>query len=165
MNQLAPEQCFHQLESLLQRQVSEIEELNAYLDDLKSAISGNDSNQLNQLVSQQRLPVAEIEELDNQRTQLLKHYGFDADRDGFIACIAWCDQAGSLEKEYDQFERALRRLQQSVQLNHLLVNKSQKRVRQSLHLLTCQTTVSHSSIYSASGVTVELSSKRSLAQA
>ncbi len=165
MNRLAQQQCFHKLNSLLQRQFSEIEGLNAYFDDLKSAISTGDSKELNQLISQQRLPTAEFEEFEDQRVQLLEHYGFEADKDSLLACIDWCDQGGILENDYLQLEQALQRLQHSVQLNHLLVNKSQKHVRQSLHLLTRQAITDSTSTYSSTGSTEELSSRRSLAQA
>ncbi|NNE64343.1 MAG: hypothetical protein HKN34_09690 [Gammaproteobacteria bacterium] len=165
MSQLAPEQCFDQLNSLLKRQVSKIKDLNDYLGDLKSAIAGDDSNQLNQLLGQQRLPTAEIEDLEKQRSRLLKVYGFEADKESLLACIEWCDQQGTLGNSYAQFEKALKRLQHSVQLNHLLVNKCQKRIRQSLYLLTNQIVTDKPSTYSATGATENPSSKRSLAQA
>jgi flagellar biosynthesis/type III secretory pathway chaperone len=165
MSELSPQQCLHQLNTLLQRQVDKIMDLNSYLSDLKSAIAGDDSKQLNDLLSQQRLPTAEIEDLENQRSRLLKIYGYDADKDSLLACIEWCDQHGALEETYKKFEKALQQLQHSVQLNHLLVNKCQKRIRQSLYLLTNQMTSDKPSTYSATGVTENPGSRRSLAQA
>lgn len=165
MSELSPQLCFDQLNTLLERQIDKILGLNSYLSDLKSAIAGDDSKQLNDLLGQQRLPTAEIEDLENQRTSLLKIYGYEADKDSLQACIRWCDQHGALEETYKKFETTLKQLQHSVQLNHLLVNKSQKRIRQSLYLLTNQTPSDKPSTYSATGVTENLSSKRSLAQA
>ncbi len=166
MSQLSPEQCFQQIHSLLQRQTVEIDGINDYLADIKTKIAEGDTEQLSGLLNQQRLPLAEIDDLENQRHRLLELFGFAADRDGLIACIQWCDQTSELSGQYQSFEQALLRLQHSIKLNSLLVNKGQKRIRERLHLLTGQPTTSDSTrTYSSSGHTDDLNSKRSIAQA
>jgi flagellar biosynthesis/type III secretory pathway chaperone len=106
-----------------------------------------------------------MDDLESQRHKLLKLYGFEADREGLIACIQSCDQNDILSQRYQQFEQALMKLQHSIQLNSLLVNKSQKRVRQSLHLLTGQAVPDNARTYSSSGLTQDLSGGRKIAQA
>lgn len=165
MSQLSPQQCFQQLGELLQRQTADLENINDFLGDIKTAIVDGDTEQLNELLSHQRLPLAEMDDLESQRHRLLKLYGFEADRQGLLACISWCDQTARLSEQYQLFEQSLLRLQRSIQLNSLLINKGQKRIRQSLHLLTGQANNISAGTYSSSGLTQDLSNKRSIAQA
>ncbi len=164
MSQLSQQECFQQLDRLLQRQTAEFDGINAYFCDIKTMIADGDSEQLSQLLTRQGLPLSEIDDLESQRHKLLKLYGFDADREGLLACIQRCDQNSILSQGYQRFEQALLRLQHSIQLNSLLVSKSQKRIRESLHLLTGQAAPNNVRTYSSSGLTQDLSSKRKIAQ-
>ena len=165
MSQVSPQQCFQQLGELLQRQTADLDSINAFLSDIKTAIADGDTEQLNELLGHQRLPIAEIDDLESQRHRLLKLYGYEADRQGLLACISWCDQTQTLDNQYQLFEQSLLRLQRSIQLNSLLINKGQKRIRQSLNLLTGQADNTSAATYSSSGQTQDLSNKRSIAQA
>lgn len=165
MSRLSQQECFQKLDSLLQRQTAELDDINAYLCDIKTVIADGDSEQLNQLLTRQRLPLAEMDDLESQRHKLLMLYGFEADKEGLLTCIHRCDQNDILNQRYQQFEQALLRLQHSIQLNSLLLNKSQKRVRQSLHLLTGQAASDQARTYSSSGLTQELNGGRKIAQA
>ncbi len=165
MNQLSRQECFQQLNNLLQRQTAELDSINAYFIDIKTVITEGDTEKLNRLLTQQRLPIAEMEDLESQRNKLLKLYGFETDKEGLLACIHSCDQKDILNQHYQLFEQALSKLQRSIQLNSLLVNKSQKRVRQSLHLLSGQPATDDARTYSSSGLTQDLSKGREIAQA
>lgn len=164
MNQLSPQQCFQQLSSLLQRQSADLDSINAYLSDIKSAIADGETELLSQLLTNQRLPFAEMDDLESQRHKLLKLYGFETDKESLLACVQWCDQSTKLYEQYQKFENSLLRLQHSIQLNSLLVNKGQQRVRQSLHLLTGQPSTNNARTYSSTGQTEDLNNKRTIAQ-
>lgn len=165
MSQATPQQCFDKLNDLLQGQINEICDLNAYLADIKSAIVSGNPDLLIQLISQQRAPLERMETLESQRCDLLQIYGFQSRKDGLQSCIQWCDQNSTLDTLYQEFEQSLHELQRSLRLNSLLVNKNQKRIRQSLHMLTGQDTSNRSPTYSAAGIAEEFNNLRSLARA
>jgi hypothetical protein len=51
MSQLSLQECFQQLDRLLQRQIAELDGINAYFSDIKAVITDGDSEQLNQLLA------------------------------------------------------------------------------------------------------------------
>ncbi len=65
MNQLSPQECFQQLDRLLQRQTAELDGINAYFSDIKTVISDGDIEQLNELLARQRLPLLEMDDLES----------------------------------------------------------------------------------------------------
>lgn len=165
MNQELPQQCHDGLKDLLVRQTNEIDALNDYLDEIKTAIGEGDIEALNNLVTQNRLPIAEIDDLESQRDRLLEVYGFDSGREALQKCIAWCDSNEVIERQYEVFRQALLSLQRAIQLNSLILNKGQQRVSQGLHLLTGQTGSENAKTYSSNGKTNENNNQRHLAQA
>lgn len=165
MSDTSPQRCFRQLNALMPKQLGELEDLNGYLDNLKSKIANGELGELNRLVADQPFAIDTIEKLEQQRADLLAQFGFEIGREGFLACIRWCDQNEALRSHYTQYEKRLKQLQQALLSNHLLVSKSRERIRQSLHLLTHQTPAEKSAIYSACGTAETASCKRSLAQA
>ncbi len=165
MSQISQQECFQQLDQLLQQQTTELSDINAYLSDIKNAVASGETDQLNQLLTRRHLPVAEIDDLESQRHKLLKLYGYEPDRNGLIACIRHCDQNNTLKQRYQKFEQGLSTLQHSIQLNSLLVNKGRKRVRKSLQLLTGQAASDNAQTYSSSGLSQDLSCRRKIAQA
>ena len=60
---------------------------------------------------------------------------------------------------------SLVQLQRSIQINALLVNKGQDRIRRSVSLLTGQVNNEKSSTYSKYGQTLGVTNKRSISQA
>ncbi len=165
MSQKPAQQCHDALKDLLNRQTVELDALNGYLDEIKTAIGESDIEALNNLVIQDRLPIAEIDDLESQRNGLLEVYGFDSGREALQKCIAWCDSGEVIERQYEKFQQALLCLQRGIQLNSLILNKNQQRVRQGLHLLTGQTGTENAKTYSSDGKTRENNNQRHLAQA
>lgn len=165
MNQKLTRQCRDALKVLLNRQTDELAALNGYLDEIKAAIGEGDIEALNNLVTQDRLPIVEIDDLESQRNRLLEVYGFGSGREALKKCIAWCDSDEIIAGQYESFRQALTRLQRAIQLNSLILNKNQQRVRQGLHLLTGQNGSENAKTYSSDGRTRENSNRRHLAQA
>ena len=159
----SPEQCRQELSQLLQVQLSNIDEVNNYLVELKTSIAQNNIAAINDSLTQNSLPITDIEALDNHRNQLLIRYGFSADKDGQTACITWCDNNdGVLLNLYQSLTDSLIRLQRSIQVNDLLVSKGQDRIRRSVSLLTGQSNTDKSNTYSKSGQAGVAISKRSI---
>jgi len=165
MNSQAAQQCFQTMTVLLSKQADEIQGINAYFDDIKNAIAANEIKALNTLLTQQRLPVEDISDLETQRNQLLAVYGYELTQQGLEQCISECDTNGHLEKLYQSFQQALMHLQRSIQVNSLLIDKNKKRIHKSLKLLTGQQNSDNSKTYASNGQTSSYSNKRSIAQA
>ncbi|MCP4187857.1 MAG: flagellar protein FlgN [Gammaproteobacteria bacterium] len=165
MNNPSPEACHTELMTLLVHQKEELDAINTYLDEIKSAIVENDAESLNTLITQQRLPIAEMDDLEKQRNCLLETYGFKANRDGLLSCIAWCDKDEAITRQYELFRQALLHLQRSIQVNSLLVSKGRERVRQSLQLIMGQPTSEQVTTYSSRGKAEDNCNHRTIAQA
>jgi flagellar biosynthesis/type III secretory pathway chaperone len=166
MSSASPSQCRQALSQLLQMQLAKVDEVNHYLVELKDSIAQNDIEAINGTLSQNNLPIGEIEDLENHRNQLLTQYGFETNKEGQAACIKWCDDnEGKLSKQYQLLSESLIQLQQSIQINALLVNKGQDRIRRSVSLLTGQVNSEKSNTYSKNGQTHGATNKRSISQA
>ena len=166
MSSVSPSQCRQILSQLLQAQLAKVDEVNHYLLELKDSIAQNDIEAINGTLSQNNLPIGEIEDLEDHRNQLLSQYGFEANKEGQAACIKWCDDnEGNLSKQYQLLSESLIQLQRSIQINALLVNKGQDRIRRSVSLLTGQVNNEKSSTYSKNGQTYTANNKRSISQA
>ncbi len=165
MNNQSPETCHTKLMALLVHQTEELDAINTYLGEIKSAIVENDTESLNTLITQQRLPIAEMDDLENQRNGLLKVYGYQVGREGLLSCIAWCDKDEAISRQYELFRQALLRLQRAIQVNSLLVSKGRERVRQSLQLIMGQPASGEVTTYSSIGKTEDSNSHRTIARA
>ena len=129
--------CRKQLIELMRAHIVRIDQARAYLAEIKQAIAENRVEQLQQSLANPQFSVSEIEQLEQQRLELLSQHGFDPDHNGFEACLKWCDDsAGAVDALYRQLVASLVQLQQSIQLNHLLVNKGKERLRRSIGILT-----------------------------
>lgn len=165
-SQVSPDQCRQTLVQLLQTQITKVDEVNNYLVELKDSLARNDIEAIDGTLSENNLPVSEIENLEEHRNQLLGQYGFEANKEGQAACIKWCDDnEGSLSRQYQLLSESLTQLQRSIQINALLVNKGQDRIRRSVSLLTGQVDNEKSSTYSKNGQTYGTTDKRSISQA
>jgi flagellar biosynthesis/type III secretory pathway chaperone len=159
-------QCQQALSQLFQTQLTRVDEINLFLIKLKASIAQNDTEAINTTLYENNLPISEIEEFENSRNQLLNQYGFEANIKGQTACIKWCENnEGNLSKQYQLLSESLIQLQQSIQINALLVNKGQDRIRRSVSLLTGQVNNEKSSTYSKNGQTNLTANKRSISQA
>jgi flagellar biosynthesis/type III secretory pathway chaperone len=166
MSSAMPSQCQQALSQLFQKQLARVDEINLFLIKLKASIAQNDSETINTTLSENNLPISEIEEFENSRNKLLNQYGFEANIKGQTACIKWCDNnEGNLSKQYQFLSESLVQLQQSIQINALLVNKGHDRIRRSVSLLTGQVNNEKSSTYSKNGQTNLTANKRIISQA
>lgn len=159
-------QCSQTLGQLFETELVKVNEVNDYLIELKTSIAQNDIEAIDDTLSEKSLPIDEIEGLENRRHQLLIQYGFDTNKEGQAACIKWCDdKEGNLSKQYQLLSESLTQLQRSIQINALLVNKGQDRIKRSVSLLTGQVNNENTSTYSKNGQTHGAINKRSISQA
>ena len=156
--------CQAQLEQLLQTQNEHIARANEYLAAIKKAISEGQLDDLQQSLNHPDLAIDEIENLERQRQQLLADSGFEADRGGLAKCIAWCDDdSGRLAELYRQLLENLYQLRHSIQVNSLLVNRGQERVRRSIGVLTGAGNSGFARTYGDRGQTIDPSTRRDIA--
>lgn len=147
-------QCARSLLPLLQQQLEQVNDFNNYLEQIKQAISHNDKDQLNQLLSATTLDVESIEQLQLKLQQTVAEYGFTLSTEGLDECVNAC-QLPQLSKLHSDLKQQLQNLQNALLVNDLLVRKNQQRVRQSIRLLSGHQAVSSSMTYSSSGNTSE----------
>lgn len=156
--------CQAQLTQLLQTQNEHITRANEYLAVIKEAIAGGRLESLQQSLNHPDLAIDEIENLERQRQQLLADSGFAADRGGLAKCITWCDdEDGRLAELYKQLLENLYQLRHSIQVNSLLVNRGQQRVRRSIGILTGTGNSGFARTYSDKGRTIDPSARRDIA--
>lgn len=156
-------QCRQRLSELLQAQTERITRANEYLLVIKNAIAGDQLENLQQSLTSPDLSIEDIENLERQRYQLLTDFGFDQDPAGLEKCINWCDQDQLLSGLYQQLIASLMDLRQSIQINSLLVNKGQDRVRRSIGILTGVGTSGTSKTYGNKGQAINPAGRRDIA--
>ena len=141
------------LEQLLQQQIAHVEKYVEYLAAIKSSISHNDSDGLQQLIQNPPLEANEIEQNQQRQQQLLASAGYSSKEsalDDFIGAqkAQTAEQLGALKQALTQ---NLKQLEQSLFVNTLLLQKSQHRVKQSIRLLAGHAMASAPSSYSRAG--------------
>jgi len=156
-------QCRERLSELLQAQTEQITRANEYLLVIKNAIAADQLDKLQQSLTSPELAIEDIENLEQQRYQLLANYGFDQNPEGLEKCIDWCDDDQQLSELYQQLIASLVDLQHSIQLNSLLVNKGQERVRRSIGILTGVGTSGTCKTYSKKGQAINPAGRRDIA--
>ena len=155
--------CREHIIELLNAHNSRIDAANDYLLEIKTAIAENRLDKLQQSIANP-LAMQEIEALEQQRHALLARYGFDQNQGGFEQCIDSCDdEAGSLSNLYQQLIQNLVKLQHSIQVNCLLVNKGQDRVRRSIGILTGHAGTGAAKTYSSDGKAIDPAGRRDIA--
>jgi flagellar biosynthesis/type III secretory pathway chaperone len=156
--------CREQLAELLQAQNAHISSANAFLLTIKKAIAHNQLETLHRSLANPDLAVDDIEQLEQQRYQLLTSCGFSENSEGFEECVAWCDnEQGQVAGLYQQLIQGLVQLQHSIQINSLLVIKGQDRVRRSLGVLTGAGTLENCKTYSSNGQALSPADQRDIA--
>ena len=130
------QQCFQQCHGLLSKQAEQISHYIEYLDAIKDAIAKNLITELDELLASNTSRIAPIEQLQQQQSQFLIAQGFSDDEQGLKDCIRACDQERQLEQLGQALTEQLNRLQQSLLINNLLIQKNQQRVRQSIRILS-----------------------------
>ncbi|MFV2031412.1 MAG: flagellar protein FlgN [Gammaproteobacteria bacterium] len=158
------QQCREDLMQLFSQQSTQLLSLNAYLVDIKDRIADNNVEALNDALQQEILPAGELDDLERQRQRLLSAYGFEGAENGIEKCIAWCDLDHQVKNRYQQLGEALLQLQHSLQINDLLVNKGKNRIRRALHMLTGQSNLQNTVIYTKGGEARDSAENRSIAR-
>ena len=158
------QQCREQLTALLEEHNQRITSASEYLAGIKQAIAENQLESLQQSLSKPDFAVEDIEQLEQQRHQLLSDYGFSQDAQGFEKCMAWCDDKDQqISGLYKQLVQNLVQLQHTIQINSLLVNRGRDRVRRSLGVLTGLGTSGSCKTYSSDGKALGSSDPRNIA--
>jgi len=159
-------QCRTQLTVLLEAHTARISAANEYLLKIKNAIAENKLETLEQTLTSSELPFSDIEKLEQQRHQLLTEYGFSKDSDGFKKCVDWCDGgAGQVSNLYKMLIQCLVELQNSIQINSLLVSKGRDRVRRSIGILTGSGRAASYRTYTSNGKAEQRIGQRDIAVA
>ena len=157
-------QCREQLTALLGAHIARISSANDFLLAIKNAIAANQPENLQQSLANPELALDQIEQLEQQRHQLLSTYGFSENSDGFEKCVAWCDnEQGQVSGLYQQLIQGLVQLQHSIQLNNLLIARGQDRIRRSLGVLTGLGAMGNCKTYSSNGKTLSPTGQRDIA--
>jgi len=158
------ESISQRMAALMHQQLEQVQSYVDYLDQIKRSISSNDTQQLQKLVQQPPFNGQEIEQKQQQQIQLLAEAGYAAQAlDDFIEQQ---DESHELATLRLSLKQQLGKLDQSLLINNLLLQKSQQRVRQSIQLLSGHDISSVPASYSRSGNAEQSgASKRILAQA
>ena len=147
-----PVECRQILDRLLQSQQQRVADTRDYLQQVRQAVAEDDLETLQTLLERPGIALAEIESIEAERQQLLQRFGFGTDAEGFERCLGWCDDAdASLASRNQALRQELIELQRQLQLNQLLVNKGQDRVRRSLGILTGMDTATQGKTYDSAG--------------
>jgi flagellar biosynthesis/type III secretory pathway chaperone len=158
-------QCAHLLFPLLQKQLEQVKDFTSYLEEIKQAITHNNKDKLEQLLSGNGLDVKSIELLQLKQQDIVAEFGFTASAEGLDNCVNDC-QLTQLSELHSELKQQLKNLQNSLLINDLLIKKNQQRVRQSIRLLSGHEPASSSITYSSKGNTSEdMPSGHSLARA
>ncbi|MEM7561645.1 MAG: flagellar export chaperone FlgN [Pseudomonadota bacterium] len=159
-----PIECRQQIKALMSSQIADVELANRYLSQVKHTIANNQLEQLNHLLSNPELPLENIEQCEQKRQQLVQDCGFASGKEGFKQCIDWCDDdQKSVSSVYEALLEGLQKLQHSLQINSLLINKGRDRLRRSLGILTGLDTKNQYKTYSNQGQTQNDTSQRNIA--
>ncbi len=147
-----PVECRQILSRLLQSQQQRVASARQFLQQVKEAVAEDDIASLQGLLEQPGIALTEIESIEAERQQLLQRFGFGTDAEEFERCLHWCDDSNaSLAARNQDLRQELIELQRQLQLNQLLVNKGQDRVRRSLGILTGMDTASQGKTYDSAG--------------
>ena len=158
-----PSDCRRQLIALLTSQIERVEAANRYLRRIKQAVSANDLAALQELLQQPGFSLQEIESAEIERRHLLQASGFTPDGDGFERCLSWCEGGEALAELRADLTTQLTDLKRELQLNRLLVNKGQDRIRRSLGILTGIDTGAPAKTYDSAGHTTLPGGRRDIA--
>jgi len=166
MNQIEQVQCSKQIDQVLTLLIDQVSSYINYLSEIKTAISNNKSDSLNNLLENQPLNPELIEKTQKQQLNILNHYGFETTEDGLNTCILACHNSKQLSSLQSTLKEKLKELENSLLVNSLLVKKGQNRVKQSIRILSGYSTTSTASSYSKFGhIENHEENKHSLAQA
>ena len=149
------------LGELMARQQTAADALATVLEREQAAI-GADADALLALADEKQALVTQLDTLNQQCQARLQDLGYDCSRDGMAACIAWCDQDGSLRARWDALTERLDACRRQNQVNGMVVERNRHAVQQAIALLTGQTTVNEG--YNAHGESVRSVPGRSLAE-
>ena len=141
-----------QLTKNLQTQLHLITHLNAYLDDIKHAITKGSAEQLNQLLAQQPDEFSQLETTRLERTQILADHGYTDVETGLKQFMQQCSDE-ALKQLHVALNKAIDHLEKSLLINELIIRKNQQRVRQTLQVLSGHDMPANNLTYSREGNT------------
>jgi len=151
MNEHQRAQCSQQIDQILTLQISQVSRYIDYLSNIKSAVSTNNTQQLNELLEQQQLNPEIIEKTQQQQIQTLTEFGYDLNDEGLTSCIEDCVNPSQLISQKNVLTEKLKELEKSLLINALIVQKNQHRVKQSIRLLSGHKLSNNASSYSKQG--------------
>lgn len=150
MNPKPNNQLSKQLIDIMQKQLQQVSEYNEYLSQIKQTITRGDSEQLNQLLSQQPVDINQIEKARQQTAQLLTQQGYEDGDTGLQDYIRECGQA-ALKNLHQSLIQHVKQLEKALLINDLLIRKNQHRVRQTLQILSGHGVSENAVTYSRQG--------------
>lgn len=150
MNSLQHQQCADRLFKLIQQQSGLVGGYIEYLYKIKQAITHGDSEQLNQLLTENKIDIGIIESSQSQQAELLEQHGYETTENGLENCIQDCHKP-ELTELRQSLVRQLKKLEKSLLINELLIQKNQDRIRQSIRILSGHGAVEPLGTYSRMG--------------
>ncbi len=166
MNEQERQLCSKQLSQILTLQIEQISSYLDYLSEIKAAITNNQISELNVLLDQTINP-EEIENTQLQQSTLLNKYSFEMNEQGLSAFIEkCCNNNEQLLTLKSVLTDNLKKLDNALLINSILVQKNQHRIKQSIRLLSGHALDNKMSSYSRQGsIENNQSSKNILAEA
>lgn len=166
MNKLERTHCSQKIDKSLNQLISQVSGYIDYLSDIKSAIAKNDTVKLIELIEKQQVNPELITATQNQQADTLQQYGFEVSKSGLQACIQACENPSQLTNLNNSLNEKLGELEKALLVNSLLIEKGQKRIKNSIRILSGHSTQGPASSYSSQGnlENTEIS-KHTLAQA
>ena len=166
MNEHDRVQCGKQIEQSFTLQIDQVSSYIHYLTAIKTAISKNDTQKLNDLLQNQPLNPELIEQTQKQQANILTQYGYEICKQGLNACVQDCHNPDQLQAQNNSLNDKLNELEKALIVNSLVVKKGQHRVKQSIRILSGHNLSNSASSYTRRGsIDDHEESKHSLAQA
>lgn len=148
MIQAAQHQAFARI---LQQETEAIKVLLDVLQREHQALGRRDVALIHDILAEKEQQLAQLDQLAQQRNQLLQQLGLSTDKSGFDSFIA-SDSSGLLAKHWAGLEGLLRECQRQNQVNGTLLEAGKQVAQQTLSILTGQD-MSQNELYNQSGKT------------
>lgn len=133
------------------------------LEDERRALEAEDMEALNAIVDSKTRCVAQLQQLDQQRTTLCEQWGFDAGPHQMTALIEWCDEDQLISSRWEQLMVIAAEGSALNMTNGSIIRLRQQQFEASLSVLRGSTPGSDT--YNRSGGEGSEYSRRSLAEA
>ena len=145
---------FSQIAALLNQKTQQVTDFKHHLDDIKTAITSNDLDKLNGLISQ---TTDYFGALNTSQTQLLAFLNENGDHEPHNALQHFIEQHDDKQQQLHHMNESLKEqidsLEKALLVNDLLIRKNQHRVKQSIRILSGHEQTKKPSTYSSTGAT------------